>query len=334
MRERYDNVFNTLANSTFLKSNFLDFLTALEGRKQDTSVDRTLDARPLPRMQNNRRITAFGTDIFGRRDVNYLRFFSGSKTSLDNEELTLNAPNNTPETIKYRMDFHVVSAQRMSVAINASNIPGDDPLVLSAGDPAALIRKVLRNTNIPYGKQRVHIAYNIVRSLITLAQGKNIPLQYLVPGTNNQINRLEMQGANVVLANSNVNVGTRRNTPTTIFDYNQYFTASQNWEDNAEHRSLELGIYNMMNHFNCAMEQTHQQYKNAITSRCLGAGDKLNTRVNLSRWKNPIKTLRNLGKKRKFDFDIQETIDGKQVMISFRNNKFSIHLEGYEKPFE
>jgi hypothetical protein len=129
-----------------------------------------------------------------------------------------------------------------------------------------LIRKVLRTTAF-YGKQRVHIAYNIVRSLITLAQSKHIPLQYLVPGTNNQINRLEMQGSNVVLAHSNVNVATRRDDVTTLFDYNQHFAASQNWENGGT--SLEFGISAMMEHFNCAMEQTHQQYRNAITSRCL-----------------------------------------------------------------
>jgi len=332
MRRRYEGDFNDLAHYTFLKSNFLDFLTALRERQQDSLVDRTLDARNLPRMQNHRRFRAFGRDIFGRRDVNYLRFFSGLTTSLQNESIRLNNSNGASETVTYGMELRVESAQRMSITITGSNIRGNVPLTLSAGDPAALVRKVLQNTTIPYGKQRVHIAYNIVRSLITLAQDKGIPLQYLVPGTNNQINRLELQGNNVVLANSNVNVGTRREHVTTLFDFGQHFGASQNWETGGT--SLESGIFNMMNHFNCAMEQTHQQYRNAITTRCLGAGDKLNTRVNLSWWKNPLKSLWNIRNKRTFEINDQQVIRGKQVTIAFKNNTFSIGLEGYAKPFE
>lgn len=332
MRERFEREFSTLDNSRFLKANFLDFLTTLQERQQDSFVDRTLDHRNLPHMQNHKRINAFGRDIFGRRDVNYLRFFAGQDTTLQNETLTLQNENWSPETISYDMNLRIESAQNISVTISSANITGGVPLTFPAGDPSALIRKVLRSPAIPYGKQRVHIAYNIVRSFITLAQSKNIPLQYLVPGTNNQINRLEMQWANVVLANSNVNVGTRRDAVTTLFDYNQHFASSQNWENGGT--SLEYGIYSMMNHFNSAMEQTHQQYRNAITTRCLSSGDKLNTRVSLSRWKNPIKSLFNIGKQRKFDFDVQETINGRQVAIAFRNNRFYVGLEGYEKPFE
>lgn len=54
---------------------------------------------------------------------------------------------------------------------------------------------------------------------------------------------------------------------TTLFDYDQHFGASQNWENGGT--SLEYGIYSMMNHFGHAMEQTHQQYRNAVTSRVL-----------------------------------------------------------------
>lgn len=123
MRERFENVFSDYANSTFLKANFLDFLNALQERQQDTDVDRTLDARPLPQMQNARRFTMFGRDVFGRRDVNYLRFFAGANTSVDNVSLTLHR-NGTPETIDYNMNLQVESAQRMSVTIDANNITG------------------------------------------------------------------------------------------------------------------------------------------------------------------------------------------------------------------
>jgi hypothetical protein len=93
MRERYEREFTTLDHSRFLKANFLDFLTTLQERQQDSLVDRTLDARNLPRMQNNKRFTVFGRDVFGRRDVNYLRFFAGLDTTLQHETITLNGRN-------------------------------------------------------------------------------------------------------------------------------------------------------------------------------------------------------------------------------------------------
>ena len=173
-----------------------------------------------------------------------------------------------------------------------------------------MIRKILGNPALP-GKQRVHVVYNIVRSLITLAQDKNIPLQYLQPGTENEVIGLEMQGANFVLRHGNVDPTTRRDDAVILYNHDEHFNTSQNWENGGT--SLELGLTRTLVHFNYAMEHLHHQYRNAITSRCLAAGDKIRTKLNLSRRKNPLKSLLNARTRSNFDFEVTERIRGREV---------------------
>ena len=68
---------------------------------------------------------------------------------------------------------------------------------LKAGDPAALVRGILRNPDIPEGKTRAHIAYNVVKGMIDMAAKKDISLMYRDDSGHNMV--IKLDGKNIVL---------------------------------------------------------------------------------------------------------------------------------------
>jgi formylmethanofuran dehydrogenase subunit D len=69
-------------------------------------------------------------------------------------------------------------------------------LKLKAGDPMKLMQCVLKDQRIKEGKARMHIAYNIARAYIEMAQEKDISLTYR---EGNHMRVLRMDGDNIVL---------------------------------------------------------------------------------------------------------------------------------------
>jgi hypothetical protein len=96
----------------------------------------------------------------------------------------------------------------------------------SGGDPTSLIRKVIRGLPRLKGKERMHIAYNIMRSMIEIAKSKKIPLSYI---TGNQTRTLSVaDNGNILLESDTVDTTTHRSDIQKVFDYNQHFAATQN----------------------------------------------------------------------------------------------------------
>ncbi|MEI8008921.1 MAG: hypothetical protein WCI00_06105 [bacterium] len=152
-------------------------------------------------MENTRR---FGR--IGRRDVNYLRFFAGQDSKLDIKDQTVNITTNNrpedlnnPEPVKYDMNMEVSGKQQIAVNIK---IGKDKEIKLKAGDPAAMVRKILQCEDIQHGKVRAHVVYNLMKGFIETAKKKDISLTYRDPGTGDMM-IIKMDGKNIVLEQQN-----------------------------------------------------------------------------------------------------------------------------------
>ncbi len=119
---RFDEVFSeNLEGNTYLKTQLTNYLTNIENQKLDTDIHQDIegDITPEDEMNNTRR-----RGIIGRRDVNYLRFFTGkdSQTSIKDQTVNINTnahPEdlNNPEPVKYDMDLEVTGKQQIMAKI-------------------------------------------------------------------------------------------------------------------------------------------------------------------------------------------------------------------------
>lgn len=170
----------------------------------------------------NRRRKILGLRI-GRRDVNYMRFFSGTKKSIS--EQTVNISTNTnpedlnnPEPEKYSLDLEVSGKNHFRVNIKVN---GQEEFALKNGDPANLVRDVLRCPRISHGKTRAHIGYNIIKGIIDMAKEKHISLLYRDPQTNhNMVIRTHEKNIIVEDQDETTNYGgNNRRITQVLFDY-------------------------------------------------------------------------------------------------------------------
>ncbi|MCX6824516.1 MAG: hypothetical protein NT085_05325 [candidate division SR1 bacterium] len=335
---RFDEVFSeNLEGNTYLKKQLTDFLTDIEHQKVDTNVHQDIlgDIDAVDEMENRRR---FG--IIGRNDVNYLRFFAGQDSKLDIKDQTVNITTNNrpedlnnPEPVKYDMNMEVSGKQQILVNIK---IEKNKEIKLKAGDPAAMVRKILQCEDIQHGKVRAHVVYNLIKGFIDVAKKKDISLTYRDPGTGDMM-VIKMDGKNIVLEQQDDHTnagGTHRRNTTVLFDH-QYFENTNTFDSTRgnENRRLRVGIDRMMGHFNFAMNELHYQYRQASERRWMGLR-RGETRMTLptSFWLSPIKKLINLGTTTKFDFSTTAQANGKSVSIEFKKNKFTLNMAGLKKP--
>jgi hypothetical protein len=131
-----------------------------------------------------------------------------------------------------------------------------------------------------------------------------------------------MDDKNIVLYNRD-DTGTKRRIDT-LFDYNSFITTNSfHSAGGGDNRSLQTAIDELMGHFNYAMNEYHDQYRNATTSRLL------KTKVSANGfWTSPIKTIMNLKTVRKFDFTTSaKSEDGKKsVEIGFEKNVITLKM--------
>ncbi|MDR2191106.1 MAG: hypothetical protein LBP53_08335 [Candidatus Peribacteria bacterium] len=173
---------------------------------------------------------------------------------------------------------------------------------MSAASPMELIQAVLQNQQIPFGKERLHIAYNVIRSVVQMAKDKNIPLSYQNHHNADITHTLQIaDNGNITLATNeleiDIHTGARRQHIETIFDYNQHFAPTTNRNTNGY--SLEHNLTDVMNHFTQAMNQKYQSYRRVMTNRRFSS-DKFKANLNIHLWKDPMNFLANLGTTRKF----------------------------------
>jgi len=336
--KKLDNVFSkdTDANN-FVKAHLTAYFTDIEKQKLDNDVHQDIlwDINAVDEMENTRR---FGS--FGRKDVNYLRFFAGQDSKLDIKDQTVNITTNNrpedlnnPEPVKYDMNMEVSGKQQILVNIK---IGKNKEIKLKAWDPAAMVRKILKCEDIQHGKVRSHVVYNLVKWFIETAKKKDISLTYRDPGTGDMM-VIKMDGKNIVLEQQDDHTntwGTHRRNTTVLFDH-QYFENTNTFDSTSgnENRRLRVGIDRLMGHFNFAMNELHYQYRQATEKKRMGLR-RWDTRMTLptSFWLSPIKKLINLGTTTKFDFTTNVQSNGKSVSVDFKDNKFTLTMDGLKKP--
>ncbi len=280
---RFDEVFsNNNDGNTYLKTQLTNYLTDIERQKTDNNIHQDIleDIDDTDRMENRRRhaIDIGGrTYGIGRRDVNYLRFFVGKDSNIEIKDQTVNiTTNNRPEDlnneepVKYDMNMEVSGKQQILVNIK---IGKQKEIKLKAGDPAAMVRTILRCEDIQHGKVRAHIVYNIIKGFIQVAKKKDISLTYRHPETGDTM-VIKMDGNNIVLEQQDNQTnfgGTYRRNTTVLFDY-QYFKNTNTFDSTrgADNRKLRVGIDRLMGHFNFVMNELHYQYRQATERRRMG----------------------------------------------------------------
>ncbi len=280
---RFDEVFSNNADgNTYLKTQLTNYLTEIERQKIDNDVHQDIlgDIDEVDRMENRRRhaIDIHGrTYGIGRRDVNYLRFFAGKDSKVDVKDQTVNiTTNNRPEDlnnsepVKYDMSMEVSGKQHILVNIKVGK---QKEIKLKAGDPAAMVRRILQCEDIQHGKVRAHVVYNVIKGFIEASKKKDISLTYRDPGTGDMM-VIKMDGNNIVLEQQDNQAnygGTYRRNTTVLFDY-KYFENTNTFDSDRgnENRRLRIGIDRLMGHFNFAMNELHYQYRQATERRRLG----------------------------------------------------------------
>lgn len=343
---RFDEVFSENNDgNTFLKTQLTNYLTEIEKQKIDNDVHQDImgDIDDVDRMENRRK---HSVDINGRnygiwrRDVNYLRFFSWVDSKVDIKDQTVNiTTNNKPEDlnneepIKYDMNMEISGKQQILVNVK---IGKNKEIKLKAGDPAAMVKRILQCEDIQHGKVRAHVVYNVMKWFIQAAKEKNISLTYRDPWTGDMM-IIKMDGNNIVLEQQDNKTnfgGTHRRNTTVLFDQ-KYFENSNTFDSTSGHenRRLRIGIDKLMGHFNFAMNELHYQYRQASERKRMGLR-RWETRTTLptSFFLSPIKKILNFRTTTKFDFSTTVQSNGKNVSVDFKKNKFTLNIDGLKKP--
>lgn len=323
--------------NTFVKSELTKYLDEIEKNKVDSDVHTNVDSDLTA---DKHEMKKWPRSMITPRDENYMRFFSWSSISLENQKVNIDT-NTSAEAVKkpapvtYKMDLEVGSANRISVSIDIEW--ERKPIQVKAGDPTSLVRSVMKNQKISHGKVRAHIAFNIYKAMIQMAKSKDISLNYR-NNANNHLNEIDLdKDWNIVVYDlddwTNRSTNTKRITQV-LFDQkmfnntNDFDKAWYNW-------SLRSWIENISSHFNHAMNNVHQQYRKATKKRLRGMiSSPSRPKLPSSIWLSPIKKMMNMWTNTNFDFDTTVDSNGKKISINFHKNKFTVTAEWLDKPIE
>ena len=326
------------ARNTALKAELSQFLQEIDDNKIDddnvnTQIHRDLDHRRY-------RMKKWPRSPFHPRDVNYMRFFSNSSVSLKNQQVNIYTKIDNPEPVKYDMSINVTWKNSIEVEIKIDWT--DEIIKQKSGQPSTLVRKIMRDQRIKHGKVRAHIGFNIYKSIIKMAQEKNISLTYRGMEWKMRGNRLHKSwetrkirlDKNWNIAITQIDHLTTTNTEKDIFVFdqnsflnvNEFDVGQTNWR-------LREGLETLWYHFNMAMNDLHTQYRKWTERRVLNllhsrSRMKLPTSFRLS----PIKKLLNCWTTTNFDFNTSVNSNWKNIRIDFRKNKFTIEMEWLKEP--
>lgn len=316
---------NNWTNNIRIKTELSDFLTKINQRRNDDemvwwqrinqAVEWNIWADDIMNKYRRRILWI----PFGRQNVSYMRFYNWASHELKDQTVDI-ATNtriidkNNAEPVKYDLKTNISGKNNISVTID---FPEDNKrykkksITLKQGEVSTLARKILNCPQIPDFKVRAHIVYNMMTSMIKIAAKKNFSLNYRVPGTTQQ-REIIMNDKNIALYGWDDVWWVR--TETTLFDYDS-FVNTNTFHGMGDSRSLQTAIDTLMGHFNFAMNQYHEGYRNAVRSRLLKTKVSAN-----SFWCSPIKTIMNLKNVRQFDFETKVW----DVDITFVKNKITL----------
>jgi len=337
--ELKDLLSDSHSNNIRLKTELSAFLTSIEGRKNDDEINGAgqtiqqategdISANDLMRKRKSK---SFLGIKWGREDVSYMRFFGGANHEIKDQTVDIATNTNTKdfkniEPVKYDLKTDITWKNSISTTITFPKTDKRYPrkeIILTQGEVSTLSKKILNCREIGDFKVRTHIVYNMLVSMIKIAEKKNLSLRYRVPGTANQ-RELVMDKNDIVLYERDDTWAKRRID--TLFDYDSFVTTNT-FHGAWDSRSLQTAIDWLMGHFNYAMNEYHEQYRNTTRSNLLKTSVSAN-----GFWTSPIKTIMNLRTVRKFDFTAKAVSeDGKKnVDISFEKNVITLKMGDIE----
>ena len=258
----------------------------------------------------------------GKKDVSYLRFFHNKSETIAPQKTRIitDEKNNKIEDVGYTWDIRV-EAKAMYANFKLDN---GREVKLHGGNQTKLLHILLNDPQIPYGKMRVHMAYNVIKAMIRMAHKNNITLEYADKKSKKLVQLTLDSKDDIIIQHKDETTG-KVNILSTPFSEKEF--ALEN-----DMHYLRKGIEWCMVHFNTVMNKTHKQYKQATEKSVLSYFKHTRSRFPTTRLGSPLKKLMNIrGKIRTLKFDF----DGLSVWgysVSFKKNKFTISGGTLAKP--
>lgn len=324
--------------NTALKAELSKFLQEIDDNKIDddnvnTEIHRDLNHRKY-------RMRRWPWSPFHPRDVNYMRFFSDSSVSLKNQKVNIYTQIDNPEPVKYDMNLNVTWKNSIEVEIKIDW--SDEVIKQKSWQPSTLVRKIMRDQRIKHGKVRAHIGFNIYKSIIQMAQEKNISLTYRGMEWRMRWNRLHKSREtrkikldkdwNIAIKQIDHLTTTETEKDIFVFDQNSFLNVNEfdigqtNWR-------LRQWLETLWYHFNMAMDALHRQYRRGTERRvCKVLHSRNRMKLPSSFRLSPIKKILNCGTVTNFDFNTSVISQWKNISIDFRKNKFTINMDSLKKP--
>ena len=345
---RLDHYLWTIWEETFLKSELTRYINDIENNKLDNDATIYNDvnnyaASDVHQMDkkvgfNRHNIWWWFRSIWRRSDTNYMRFFSWSSTSLHWETVNIHTNTDpermsTTEPLKYDMDLKV--SGRNSIEVEIKIEWEREPIRIKSWEPAALVRKIMRDWRIRYWKARAHMWFNIYKCMVQMAKDNNMSLQYRNT-TDNHTRFIDINGWNIVIRDVDRLTGLAPSRWRIIFNQERFINSNKfNLTGVDDNISLRTGIDELWKHFTLAMNQLHSQYRHWVEKKfwtLFNSSSKMS--LPTSFWSSPIKKLLNRKDTLDFDFDTTITSKWKNINVAFQKNKFTVNMDWLEKPIE
>ncbi len=315
------------ARNTALKAELSKFLQEIDQNKLD---DNWINTQIHNDLQNKRyKMKRWPRSLFHPRDINYMRFFSNSSTSLKKQKVNIYSKIDNPEPMNYDMSLNVTWKNKIEAEIKIDGV--DEVIRQKSSQPSTLVRKIMRDQRIKHGKVRAHIWFNIYKSIIQIAQEKNFSLTYR--GWASETRKIEIdKNGNIIVKQIDHLTTTGTEKDIFIFDQNSFLNVNEfdTWVTNWR---LRAWLETLWYHFNLAMNEAHRQYRNSTKRRIwwlLHSKNKM--KLPTSFWLSPIKKLLNCKTITNFDFNTSINPQWKNIRIDFHKNKFTIDMNWLKKP--
>lgn len=335
---KLDHFLWDITQETLLKSELTSFINEIEENKLDN--DNTIygdinryASHPSHQMDGKRH----WYEIWRSSDANYMRFFSWSSTSLKWETVDIHTNTNpddigNAEPLKYDMDVNISWKNNIEIEIKIEW--EKNPIRIKSWDPAALVRKIMRDCRIKHWKARAHMWFNIYKAMIKMAKENNISLQYR--DSSNHTRYIDINDWNILVREVDNLVYLWRWWWRTIFDQEKFINSNQ-FNRYGENRSLRTWIDELWKHFTLAMNQLHDQYRHWVerkfwTLKYIRSNSTMNFPTSF--WSSPIKKLLNFRDTTNFDFNATITSKWKNIIVNLEKNKFTVNMDWLDKPLE
>lgn len=246
---------------------------------------------------------------------NYLKFLVGENHELSNQKVILDKN----KEIWYDMGLSVLSPNSFQLKLKI----GGKEQILLWNSHFSLIDNVLNSYDIPEGKVRLHIAYNIYKSMISMTEKAGMSL---TTKRGNIRKTLSLSGNNIVLSKSRLKAD-RTSTNTMVFDEAEF-------QKTNDMKQLSGGLKDAAIFYHDIMQENYISFRNSTKWKFLG-NRYTQTRLPSSWLFSPIKKLLNSNKSLDFNFEKIVTIWEDSIQIKFEKNKFTlVHWEKKYSSFD